>query len=411
MAYIDNRSAIRANAPTLSNFLEEVKPNIMKDLDARLADNPINSTGMNKINTPLIQGTQSQELAPDVLKVLQAKMGYSDAPVWKNNPQGFLDRVNDPNFHAGGPAPSQGNFNAQEWAQYAGRAYGINPQFLLEIGRRESGLKVDSVNDWDINAINGTPSKGIMQFIEPTFSGYSRNAQNANPNAWKGIGRNWLDPRAQMLAAAWAFSAGHGSAWATFDAARNTFPMTGARSASNRPTDGAGPVRSQSRLGGNTGALGSMQSSGPDPVAIEKLKQAFWSDPYRAAMEEIKYRKANPVTYQSSPGMDPSGQGAVQQGAGAGNIPGGRPIADDWRGIQRLGQSMFGLENDPGDNQTTGGSHTAGSEHYDGRAVDFGDARNTWAQLNQAMSWFQQQGYDVLNEGDHIHVSLPGSGT
>lgn len=82
-----------------------------------------------------------------------------------------------------------------------------------------------------------------------------------------------------------------------------------------------------------------------------------------------------------------------------------------WHYLQRMGHTKFGLSNDPGNSQTTGGKHVDGSEHYSGRAVDFGDARNSWKQLNAWASWAKSQGYDVLNEGNHIHVSAPGSGT
>ncbi|QPB09727.1 hypothetical protein CPT_Shaeky_040 [Streptomyces phage Shaeky] len=37
---------------------------------------------------------------------------------------------------------------------------------------RESGGNRYAVNDWDINAQNGTPSKGLLQTIEPTFRAY-----------------------------------------------------------------------------------------------------------------------------------------------------------------------------------------------------------------------------------------------
>lgn len=37
---------------------------------------------------------------------------------------------------------------------------------------RESGGDPGVVNDWDINAINGTPSIGLLQVIQPTFDSY-----------------------------------------------------------------------------------------------------------------------------------------------------------------------------------------------------------------------------------------------
>ncbi|GAB2836663.1 transglycosylase SLT domain-containing protein [Streptomyces sp. NPDC054796] len=37
---------------------------------------------------------------------------------------------------------------------------------------RESGGDPNVVNDWDINAKNGVPSKGLLQVIQPTFDAY-----------------------------------------------------------------------------------------------------------------------------------------------------------------------------------------------------------------------------------------------
>ena len=55
-----------------------------------------------------------------------------------------------------------------------------------------------------------------------------------------------------------------------------------------------------------------------------------------------------------------------------------------------MGQQLFGLQNDPGDSQTTGGDHGAESEHYRGRAVDFGDARNSRDKLNAHANLLQE---------------------
>ncbi|MFG3195494.1 transglycosylase SLT domain-containing protein [Streptomyces sp. NPDC048208] len=37
---------------------------------------------------------------------------------------------------------------------------------------RESSGNPLAINNWDINAINGTPSKGLLQVIDPTFNTY-----------------------------------------------------------------------------------------------------------------------------------------------------------------------------------------------------------------------------------------------
>ncbi|UXU53783.1 transglycosylase SLT domain-containing protein [Staphylococcus arlettae] len=39
----------------------------------------------------------------------------------------------------------------------------------MALAKRESNYDPEAVNNWDINAMMGTPSKGLFQMIEPTF--------------------------------------------------------------------------------------------------------------------------------------------------------------------------------------------------------------------------------------------------
>lgn len=122
----------------------------------------------------------------------------------------------------GGAAPSNDTTDKGEIQSYiaqAAQAYGADPKVLTEMARRESSFKTEVVNDWDSNAKKGTPSKGLFQFIEPTFKSYAAKAKAANPSAWEGLGElNWNDWRQQSLTAAWAVANGHGKAWSTYAA-------------------------------------------------------------------------------------------------------------------------------------------------------------------------------------------------
>jgi uncharacterized protein YukE len=77
---------------------------------------------------------------------------------------------------AGGPPPG----NVQEWIKQAIeilRANGINvseadAQRIWQIIQHESGGNPHAINNWDSNAAKGTPSKGLMQTIDPTFNSY-----------------------------------------------------------------------------------------------------------------------------------------------------------------------------------------------------------------------------------------------
>ncbi|MEU9448618.1 transglycosylase SLT domain-containing protein [Streptomyces sp. NPDC048277] len=57
---------------------------------------------------------------------------------------------------------------------------------------RESSGNPNAINNWDINAINGVPSKGLLQVIPPTFATY-----HVSGTSW-----NIYDPVANITAAA-----------------------------------------------------------------------------------------------------------------------------------------------------------------------------------------------------------------
>ncbi|MFF7201235.1 transglycosylase SLT domain-containing protein [Streptomyces sp. NPDC008141] len=57
---------------------------------------------------------------------------------------------------------------------------------------RESGGNPNAINDWDINAINGVPSIGLLQVIKPTFDAYHV----------AGTKHSQYDPVANLVAAA-----------------------------------------------------------------------------------------------------------------------------------------------------------------------------------------------------------------
>lgn len=123
---------------------------------------------------------------------------------------------------SGGQAPSNDTKDKgeiQAFIAQAAQAYGADPKVLTEMARRESNFQTGVVNDWDSNAKKGIPSKGLFQFIEPTFKSYAPKAKAANPQAWAGIGElDWNDWRQQALTAAWAVKNGHGKAWSTYAA-------------------------------------------------------------------------------------------------------------------------------------------------------------------------------------------------
>ncbi|MFF5451884.1 phage tail tape measure protein [Streptomyces sp. NPDC012950] len=97
----------------------------------------------------------------------------------------------------GGSAPVDvGGSGVQRWSSVVLQALRMvgQPASLLPVVLRrmnqESGGNPAAINNWDINAKNGTPSKGLMQVIDPTF--------NAHAGALRG--RGVWDPLANIYA-------------------------------------------------------------------------------------------------------------------------------------------------------------------------------------------------------------------
>lgn len=79
---------------------------------------------------------------------------------------------------------------AKKALQMEGQYSDANLERLLYQMQTESGGNPNAINNWDINAINGTPSKGLLQVIDPTFRAYAR----------PGFDSNIWDPLSNMLA-------------------------------------------------------------------------------------------------------------------------------------------------------------------------------------------------------------------
>lgn len=86
----------------------------------------------------------------------------------------------------------------EQWRALARKALQMTNQYsdanlnlLLYQMQTESGGNPKAINNWDVNAKNGTPSKGLMQVIDPTFKA----------NAFPGYDKNIWDPLSNMLAA------------------------------------------------------------------------------------------------------------------------------------------------------------------------------------------------------------------
>jgi hypothetical protein len=106
--------------------------------------------------------------------------------------------------------PSAGT---EQWRKLAARALQMTGQYnegnlnrLLYQMQTESGGNPNAINNWDINAQNGIPSKGLMQVIDPTFRAY----------AMPGYDKNIYDPLSNMLASIRYALANYGSLAAAY---------------------------------------------------------------------------------------------------------------------------------------------------------------------------------------------------
>ncbi|EOI46863.1 phage tail tape measure protein [Enterococcus faecium] len=133
------------------------------------------------------------------------RSGQSGQPAtgaWEPWPPGdhydhvHLNGVKDPqNTQISGD--SVGGSGVERWRNVAIRALKMTGQYstanlnaLLNQMRTESNGNPNAVNNWDINAKNGTPSKGLLQVIDPTFRQY----------AMPGFNSNIFDPLSNILA-------------------------------------------------------------------------------------------------------------------------------------------------------------------------------------------------------------------
>lgn len=257
----------------------------------------------------------------------------------------------------------------------AAAAYGEDPGELYGVAKLESGFNPTIKNTTDSNARAGHPSVGIVQYIPSTFQSHMNAAIKANPAAWRGVSHEITNPMAQLLAASWGMTHGKGHAWTTYGRAQAYRGKPGGAVGADAPAPVA-PV-----------------AGGGDPIADMIIARHSNISPIVLSM----LAQDTPAPAIPSPTTQPAASG--------------EPTANGWKQLQHLGQSLFGLRNDPGNSQTTGGHHTNGSEHYSGRAIDFGNARNSAAKLAAWKAWALAHGYDAIDEGDHVHVSLPGGGT
>lgn len=106
-----------------------------------------------------------------------------------NGSLGASDIDKNASFGASGGAAVAGQYGSsvERWRSTVNSAlnklgiYSLaNANRTLYQMKTESNGNPNAINNWDINAKNGTPSKGLMQVIDPTFRAYARSPYNKN---------------------------------------------------------------------------------------------------------------------------------------------------------------------------------------------------------------------------------------
>lgn len=133
--------------------------------------------------------------ADDAIKMPGVKYVITNG-MWKHKGKSWVpwpDGDHYDHVHISGEQPtgntskSSGGSGVERWRgtvmnalRIAGQLSPSNIEKTLFQMRTESNGDPRAINNWDINAQNGTPSKGLMQVIDPTFRAHAKAPHNKN---------------------------------------------------------------------------------------------------------------------------------------------------------------------------------------------------------------------------------------
>ena len=275
----------------------------------------------------------------------------------------------------------------REIARNAARAAGIDADLFER--------QIEAESDFNPSAQSPAGARGIAQIMPTTAQGWGvdpmnpRAALNEAAKRMAGYQKQYGSYRDALV----AYNAGPGRVGKPlYDETANYIKkIMGGRTDAGISTKPAAPIVSPS------GALGGRQAL---------LKRMWEGTPWERFSGRLQPEA--PVVAESG-----------DSGSMSGDVPEidiDVPYEKSYKWLQKIGQEKFGLQNDPGDSQTTGGRHSTNSRHYSGRAIDFGDARNSREDLNAWYRWAladkDKYGFtEVLKEdwdgpNAHIHVAF-----
>ncbi|GAB2727321.1 hypothetical protein GCM10027089_58990 [Nocardia thraciensis] len=131
---------------------------------------------LQRAGSVLGQGQAAAAISAEQVSNLASRYARESRPAAPSRP-----RVYQPGRSGGGPPSARPTGAQGQWINEALRIlqqHGydtsqINPAHIAAIIQHESAGNPNAINNWDSNAAKGTPSKGLMQTIDPTFNAYS----------------------------------------------------------------------------------------------------------------------------------------------------------------------------------------------------------------------------------------------
>lgn len=306
--------------------------------------------------------------------------------------------------------------NYRELARRYAIKYGINPTYFIRQIKAESGFNP--------RAVSPAGARGIAQIMPGTAKGWGVDPMNpraALDAAAKNMSRYLKSYKGDWRKALAAYNAGPGAV----QKYGGVPPYAETRAYINKILAGGDPLNAAVKAGSVGLGPSTVQLPGIEATPFDKtglVSSLFGEDEWFVDALRRKHEAAQAKLAGAGGEFAIPGQSQPQKGSG----PGGAMTLKDYRDLMKLG-SKFGLKIQ-GNFQTTGGKHEAGSNHYAGRAVDYGDANNKRSQFlalaryvkrrphlfrefyYDPLGWYVKNGKIIKGRigghGDHLHIAV-----
>lgn len=304
--------------------------------------------------------------------------------------------------------------------------YGINPDYFVR--------QIGAESNFNPNARSPVGATGIAQIMPGTARGWGVDPTNPIASldaAAKNMAR-YVNQYGSYRDALVAYNAGPGRVGKPLYAETRGYidKILGPGNKGSSQTTPAGSLRLPALPGTGSTTDGGNEPTGLptprfNPQQRAALGMVFKDNPRMQRIFDLAQLAGSVSTQPDVP--KPARRAAVRA---VKNGPG-----TDYASLFRWANKNFGalLDNpnpsDPNNRQTIGGSHTAGSNHYKGRAIDLGDAKNNPATLRRIAAYARRnphlfrelifnplgwgikngkviKGFAVKGHDNHMHIAV-----